>query len=73
MGLTRGELAEWVRASCEAQGVAVFVTDAGVVARVSALLGGGTEARGVVGNRGVMLDVFSRRSLAGRGQCRAAR
>ena len=39
----------------------------------SGQLAGGTEAREVVGNRGVMLDVFSLRSRAGRWQCRAAR
>lgn len=40
MGLSGGELAAWVTASCAAQGVPVKVTDALVVERVSALLGG---------------------------------
>lgn len=40
------DLAEFVAASCEAQGVAVFVTDAAVVARVAALLGGGVPGGG---------------------------
>jgi hypothetical protein len=40
MGLTPDQLAAWVQRSCRAQGVPVKVTDAGVAARVVALLGG---------------------------------
>lgn len=39
-GLTSEELADFVRASCERQGVPVKVTDSLVVSRVSALLTG---------------------------------
>lgn len=35
------DLAAFVRASCERQGVPVLVSDAGIVGQVSALLGGG--------------------------------
>lgn len=42
MGLSREELATFVRRSCERQGVPEFVTDAGVIAGVVVLLGGGT-------------------------------
>ena len=41
MGLSGDELAEFVRRSCEASGVAVFVTDAGVLGDVAVLLGAG--------------------------------
>lgn len=42
MGLSADELAEFVRRSCERQGVPEFVTDAAVVAGVVVLLGGGS-------------------------------
>ena len=42
MGLSREDLAEFVRRSCERQGVPEFVTDAGVIAGVVVLLVGGT-------------------------------
>ena len=37
------ELAAWVRASCEAQGVPEKITDPAVLARIGALLGAGAE------------------------------
>ena len=47
MGRLSGEaLASWVSASCAAQGLAVKVTDAQVIARVHALLGGGDPGPG---------------------------
>ncbi|GAB2767856.1 hypothetical protein GCM10027020_20870 [Nocardioides salsibiostraticola] len=53
--LTDEELAAWVTASCEAQGVPVRVTDPTVVRRVGTLLGAataGTRARKRSGTRG---------------------
>lgn len=44
MGLSADELAEFVRQSCEAQGVPVRVADSGVVDRVVSLLGAGAPA-----------------------------
>jgi hypothetical protein len=46
-GLNSEQLAQWVSASCAAQGVPVFVTDPTVVGRVGSLLGGrpGAPAR----------------------------
>lgn len=47
MGVLEGAaLARWVNASCVAQGLPLFVTDSGVIARVCALLGGGTQGPG---------------------------
>lgn len=43
--IDRDALRAWVEASCAAQGVGVFVTDAGVVARVGSLFGGGALAQ----------------------------
>jgi hypothetical protein len=59
MGLSAEELAEFVRRSCEAQGIEVHITDAGVVARVSTLLGGGADAGGAKpagGRHGALRD-----------------
>ncbi len=39
-GLSASEVAAWVAASCEAQGVPVKVTDVGIVRNVCVLLGG---------------------------------
>ena len=46
VGLSSDELAAFVRRSCAAQGVEVFVTDAGVMDRVGALLGAATAGSG---------------------------
>jgi len=51
MGLTGDELAAFVTRSCERQGVPVFVTDAAVLARVTALLGAGPPAPPKAGGR----------------------
>lgn len=51
-GLSGDELAAWVVASCERQGVPVKVTDAVVVSRVVVLLGGRGERAGSVAERG---------------------
>ena len=51
VGLSGDELAEFVARSCERQGVPVFVTDAAVLARVSALLGAGPPAPPKAGGR----------------------
>lgn len=42
VGLSAQDLADFVRRSCERQGVPLFVTDAAVVAGVVVLLGGGS-------------------------------
>lgn len=47
-GLTPEELAEFVRASCERQGVPLKVTDAFVLSRVTALLTGEAKGAGSV-------------------------
>lgn len=44
MTIDREALRAWVEASCEAQGVPVAVTDAGVVASVGVLLSGWDDA-----------------------------
>lgn len=51
MGLSGDDLAEFVTRSCERQGVPVFVTDAAVLGRVSALLGAGPPAPPKAGGR----------------------
>lgn len=46
MGLDLDALAAWVQASCQRQGVPVFVSDPGVLTRVKALVGVGMPVRG---------------------------
>lgn len=46
MGLTSDDLVAFVRRSCEAQGLPVFVTDPDVIRRVSDLLGSGEAGQG---------------------------
>lgn len=44
MGIDREALRAWVEQSCAVQGVAVFVADPSIVARVGSLLGSGGPA-----------------------------
>lgn len=45
MALTREQIRAWTIASCDAQGVAVGVSDPGIVTDVAVLLTGGRVAR----------------------------
>ena len=48
MGIDREALQAWVEASCQLQGVAVFVQDPSIVARVGSLSPSGVTSLGVV-------------------------
>lgn len=50
MALDRDAVAAWVRASCEAQGIGVYVSDSSVLDRVRAVVSGGRP--GAVPQRG---------------------
>lgn len=47
MTLDGDALATWVRASCEAQGISVYVSDASVLDRVRAVVSGGRRGAGL--------------------------